>query len=249
MEDVNDLFAALHRRGTFLMPNPWDRGSALGLQDMGFVALATTSAGLGRALGKNDQEVTRDELLRHVADLTAVLEVPLNVDSERLFPTEPGGIPETVRLLAAAGAAGCSIEDYSPTTDSIDSCDEATRAVAVAAEACAAHRLVLTARAENYLYEVDDLDDTLARLDSYRRAGAEVLYAPGLHRLSDIERVVALGAPVNVLALPDGPSVQELTSVGVRRISTGGALFNAGQTAWRAAATEIRDAGTSTYAR
>ena len=108
---TTDTFRALHGDGTFVMPNPWDRGSARILQEMGFSALATTSAGLARSIGKDDQEVTRDELVAHVADLAAYIEVPLNVDSERLFPQDDGGIDETVRLLADAGAAGCSIEE------------------------------------------------------------------------------------------------------------------------------------------
>lgn len=152
MTTITERFRSLHDSGIFVMPNPWDRGSALTLQDMGFLALATTSAGLGRALGKDDQEVTRDELLRHVSDLTSVLEVPLNVDGERLFPEDPGGISETVRLLANAGAAGCSIEDYSPAVGSIDALQKAVGAVEIAAHACRQHGVVLTARAENHLY-------------------------------------------------------------------------------------------------
>ncbi len=246
---TQEQFRHLHSEGTFVMPNPWDIGSAVTLQNMGFPALATTSAGLGRSLGKDDQEVTRDELVRHVERLAAVLEVPVNVDSEMLFPGDPGGIAECVRLLASAGAAGCSIEDYSPTTESLVSISKATEAVGEAAQACRSHGLFLTARAENHLYGVSDLDDTLARLSSYRDAGADALYAPGLSAHHDIAEVVALGLPVNVLALPDGPSVAELSKLGVRRISTGGALYNAARAALVDAATELRDRGTSTYAR
>jgi 2-methylisocitrate lyase-like PEP mutase family enzyme len=220
-------FRTLHERGTFVMPNPWDRGSARILQELGFAALATTSAGLGRALGKDDQQVTRDELVAHVADLTAMLDVPLNVDSERLFPEEPGGIAATVRLLADAGAAGCSIEDYRPATGAVIPLDEAADAVAEAAAACAAHDVVLTARAENALYGGGDLDDTIARLTAYRAAGADVLYAPGLTAAGDLARVVAeAGGPVNVLALPGTPPIDRLAELGVRRVSTGSALFN-----------------------
>src|SRR4051794_12525992 len=116
---LTDTFRALHTEGLFVMPNPWDRGSARILQEVGFRALATTSAGFARSIGKNDQQVTRDELVAHVAELTSVLDIPLNVDSERLFPDDAGGITETVRLLAEAGAAGCSIEDFRPSTRSI----------------------------------------------------------------------------------------------------------------------------------
>lgn len=238
----------MHESGIFVMPNPWDRGSALTLQELGFLAVATTSAGFGRAIGKDDQEVTRDELVRHVSDLTTVLDIPLNVDSERLFPDEPGGIQETVRLIAEAGAAGCSIEDYSPKTGSIDALQDAAEAVETAAVACREHGIVLTARAENYLYGRPDLNDTVARLTTYREAGADVLYAPGLDDINSIGRVVGIGLPVNVLALAQGPSVTELQAVGVRRVSTGSALFNASRRNLEAAAIEIRDLGTSTYA-
>ncbi len=244
-----DAFSALHREGIFVMPNPWDRGSALLLEQMGFLALATTSAGLGRSLGKDDQQVTRDELVTHVADLARVLSVPLNVDSERLYPDDPGGIAETVGMLVDAGAAGCSIEDYDPATGSIVDVSAATDAVAEAARACASSGIVLTARAENHLYGVEDLNDTIERLAAYRDAGADVVYAPGLVTAEDIQRVVSeTAAPVNVLALPFGPTVDELGAVGVRRVSAGSALFNAARRTLRDAARELLDDGTSNYA-
>jgi len=243
-----ERFRALHNTGTFIMPNPWDRGSARILEGMGFPALATTSAGLGRAIGKDDREVTRDELVAHVAELTAILDVPLNVDSERLFPEEPGGIAETVRLLADAGAAGCSIEDYNPLTESITPISDGQDAVAVAAEAAAKYDIVLTARAENHLFGEASVNDTIARLQAYAAAGAEVLFAPGLVAASDISRVVSeLERPINVLTMPDGPSVPELTSLGVRRVSVGSWLFNAAYRALRLGARELLDHGTSTY--
>lgn len=241
-------FRRLHEAGLFIMPNPWDRGSARLLEGKGFPALATTSAGFGRAIGKDDQEVTRDELVAHVADLTSFIGVPLNVDSERLFPEEPGGIHETVRLLAKAGASGVSIEDYNPATRSIDPIGPAVDAVDEAVAACAAHDVVLTARAENHLYGQVDLDDTVARLAAFRDAGADVLYAPGLSDLDEIELVVAsVEHPVNVLAWPTGPAVDELRSVGVRRISIGGAMFNAAAATVAAAADELLTSGTSSY--
>jgi 2-methylisocitrate lyase-like PEP mutase family enzyme len=222
---LTDTFRALHRQGTFVMPNPWDRGSARILADLGFKALATTSAGFARSIGKNDQQVTRDELVTHVAELTAVLDIPLNVDSECLFPDDPGGITETVRLLAEAGASGCSIEDFRPMVGSIISIGDATEAVREAAAACREHGVVLTARCENLLYAAGDLDDTIARLIAYREAGAEVLYPPGLVEAADITRVVTeVGAPVNVLAFPGSPPIDQLAELGVRRVSTGGAL-------------------------
>ena len=154
------------------MPNPWDVGSAKLLASMGFEALATTSAGLAWSLGKLDMQVTRDELVAHVGRIAEATPVPLNVDSERCFPDESGGIAETVRLLADAGAAGCSIEDFDPATGEIEAVDVAAERVAIAA---AAAPLVLTARAENHLHGVDDLDDTIARLVAYRDAGADIV--------------------------------------------------------------------------
>lgn len=247
---LKDTFKSLHQDGIFIMANPWDRGSALVLQEMGFPALATTSAGLGRSIGKDDQEVSRDELLAHVAELTALLSVPLNVDSERLFPDDPGGIAETVRLLANAGASGCSIEDYNPSSSSIDSMQSASEAVAIAAQACAEHSLLLTARAENHLYGISDLDDTIARLLAYQNVGCDVLYAPGLISASDISRVTSsIGLPLNVLATPKGPPVPELAELGVRRVSIGGAMYNAAVRTLREGAQELLDHGTSNYAK
>ena len=218
-------FVELHETGCFLVPNPWDRGSALHFQRTGAPALATTSSGFARSMGKQDQQVSRDELVDHVSELTAVLDSPLTVDSEVLYPQEPGGIVRTVQLLAQAGAAGCSIEDYDPTTRSILPIAEATSRVAEAVEACAQHQLVLTARAENYLYGSRDFDDTLQRLQSFAEAGAAVLYAPGLEDPTEIELVTtSCERPVNVLLRPNGPSISELERLGVRRISVGGAL-------------------------
>ena len=245
MSDRQVRFRELHAGGIFVMPNPWDVGSAKLLASMGFEALATTSAGLAWSLGKLDMQVTRDELVAHVAQLAAATALPLNVDSERCFPDEPGGVAETVRMLADAGAAGCSIEDYDPATDAIDAIEVAAERVAVAADAAP---LVLTARAENHLHGVDDLDDTIARLVAYRDAGADAVYAPGLADLGSISRVVEeVGIPVNVLALPNGPTVAELSSVGVRRVSTGGALAKVAYGALLAGAGELRDDGTSGY--
>ncbi|NUT56962.1 MAG: isocitrate lyase/phosphoenolpyruvate mutase family protein, partial [Thermoleophilia bacterium] len=171
-------FRELHERdGIFVLPNPWDSGSAKLLASMGFEALATTSAGFAWSLGRLDQNVSRDELVAHVELLVAATDLPLNVDSENCFPDAPGGVAETVRLLEGAGAAGCSIEDYDPAADRILDLEEAAGRVATAA---AESQLVLTARAENHLHGVDDLVDTIARLVAYREAGADVVYAPGL---------------------------------------------------------------------
>ena len=245
MSEHQARFRELHAAGIFVMPNPWDVGSAKLLASMGFEALATTSAGLAWSLGKLDMQVTRDELVAHVAQVAEATELPLNVDSERCFPDEPGGVAETVRMLADAGAAGCSIEDYDPATDAIDPIEVAASASPSRGRAAP---LVLTARAENHLHGVDDLDDTIARLVAYRDAGADVVYAPGLADLGSIARGGRGGRdPVNVLALPSGPTVSELGSAGVRRVSTGGAPRAAAYGALLQGAAELRDAGTSRY--
>ena len=241
-------FAELHARDAlFLMPNPWDVGSARLLASLGFEALATTSQGFAWSIGKLDQTVTRDELVDHVAVVAAATPLPLNVDSERLYPDDPGGVAETVRQLAAAGAAGCSIEDYDPASARLDPVELAAERVAVAAEAKG--ELVLTARCESHLYGAADLDGTIARLVAYRDAGADVVYAPGLTDLGQIAAVVeAVGVPVNVLGLPTGPTMAELASVGVRRVSVGSLLASAAYAALVAGGRELLDEGTSTYA-
>ena len=168
------------------MPNPWDVGSARLLAGLGFEALATTSQGFAWSIGKRDQTVTRDELVEHVAAVAAATPLPLNVDSERLYPDDAGGVAETVRLLADAGAAGCSIESYRPRRGSLE--DVETAAERVAAAAGAKGDMTLTARCESHLYGGTDLDDTIARLVAYRDAGANIIYAPGLTDIGQIAR-------------------------------------------------------------
>jgi 2-methylisocitrate lyase-like PEP mutase family enzyme len=246
--DVRERFRELHAEDRlFLMPNPWDVGSAKLLEAMGFEALATTSAGFAWSIGKTDQQVTRDELVPHVRAVCAAVTIPVNVDSERLYPDL--GIAETVRMLADAGASGCSIEDYDPETGGMDEAPRAAEAVAAAAEATRAAGMVLTGRCENHIRGVDDLDDTIARLVAYRDAGADCLYAPGLTDLGQIRQVVeAVGAPVNVLALPAIPPIGELEASGVRRISTGGLLAGVAYGMLVAAARELHDDGGAGYA-
>jgi len=250
--DRRARFRSLHEREQlFVMPNPWDVGSARLLASAGFEALATTSAGFAWALGKHDQNVTRGELVAHVAALAEATDLPLNVDSERCYPDDAGGIAETVALLADAGAAGFSIEDYDPAAGGMDDVDLAATRVALAAEASRAlpAPLVLTGRAENHIRGVDDLDDTIARLIAYRDAGADAVYAPGLTDLDRIAAVVeAVGVPVNVLALPNGPTIAELASVGVRRVSVGSLLAGVAYGALMAGARELQEQGTSLYA-
>jgi 2-methylisocitrate lyase-like PEP mutase family enzyme len=249
--DRRARFRALHdRQGIFVMPNPWDIGSAKLMAGLGFEALATTSGGFALTLGRRDQQVTRDELVAHVRAITAEVDLPLSVDSERLFGADPAGVAETVQMLADAGAAGCSIEDYDPATGAIDDVATATERVTAAAEAAhmSSPPMVLTARCENHLYGVGDLDDTIARLVSYSDAGADCLYAPGLTQPAQIRAVVeAVGKPVNVLGLPGAPSVSELEELGVRRVSTGSLLANHAYAAMAAGARELLTTGTSEY--
>jgi 2-methylisocitrate lyase-like PEP mutase family enzyme len=241
-------FRELHDAGMFVMPNPWDVGSATMLAGLGFPALATTSSGHAATLGKADQQVTRDELLAHVAELVAAVDVPISVDAERGFADDPAGVTETYRLIGGTGAAGASIEDYDPSAGRIVDLAEAVERVGAAAEAAHSAGMVLTARAEQHLYDGADgggvdLEDTIARLVAFRDAGADVVYAPGLRALSDIERVVkGVGVPVNVLRMPGTPPLADLARVGVRRISTGGALARVAHAAATEAAEALRDA-------
>jgi 2-methylisocitrate lyase-like PEP mutase family enzyme len=249
-----DRFLALHRPGQpLLLPNPWDAGSARVLASLGFEALATTSSGFAGTLGRPDGSVTRDEAIGHAAAIVAATPLPVSADLENGFADEPGDVARTVAAAIGAGLAGCSVEDSSRRPDE-PVCDPGLAADRVAAAAEAAHtgprRLVLTARAENYLYGRDDLADTIARLQRYSQAGADVLYAPGLTRADDIREVVSsVDKPVNVLTMPGTPAVAELASLGVARISVGGAFAYAALGALVDAATELRDAGTYGYLR
>ncbi len=244
MTTSTDRFRSLHADGTFVMPNPYDLGSARLLAALGFPALASTSSGFAATLGRLDMMVGREELLDHVDALAAATDLPLNVDSERCYAEDLAGVTETVELLAEAGAAGCSIEDWNPATGSIDPMDVAAERVGAAAAGAAKTGLVLTARCENHLHGVKDLDDTITRLQTYIAAGAEVVYAPGLVDLDQIAKLVkAVGVPVNMLILPGGPSVTELGQAGARRISTGGLLSRISHGAMVAAAERLRDNG------
>jgi 2-methylisocitrate lyase-like PEP mutase family enzyme len=242
-------FLELHRGETpLLLANAWDRGSAKLLASLGFDALATTSSGFAATLGRLDGGVSRDEATAHAAEIVAATELPVSADLENCFADDPAGVAETVALAVQAGLAGCSIEDYSTDDDApIYELGAATERVAAAAEAAHAGpvHLVLTARAENYLHGRPDLDDTIERLRAYGRAGADVLYAPGLTDLQDIRRIVeSVEQPVNVLALAAAPPVRELAAAGVKRVSVGGGFAFAALGAVVAAASELRDEGT-----
>jgi 2-methylisocitrate lyase-like PEP mutase family enzyme len=237
-----------HGPRPLLLPNPWDVGSAKLLASLGFQALATTSSGHAATLGRLDGAVTRDEALAHAASIVGATDLPVSADLENGFADDPEGVAQTVRLAIDAGLAGCSIEDSTGRADApIYDAGAAAERVAAAAEA--AHsggaQLVLTARSENYLHGRPDLADTIARLQSYASAGADVLYAPGLTRIEDIREVVeSVDRPVNVLALPRAPSVPELAEAGVARVSVGGAFAFAALGAVVAASRELLDEGT-----
>lgn len=233
-----------HSDRMFLIPNPFDAGSAKLLAGLGFPALATTSSGFAWTLGLDDHGTTREQLLDHVAALAATVDVPLSVDSESCYGKDPSGVAETVRLLGEAGASGLSIEDYDPGAGQIVPVELATERVVAAAEA--AHRgeepMVLCARADNYFHGRRDLDDTIARLVAYRDAGADCLYAPGMTDLAEIRRLVdEVAAPVNVLLMANGPSLDELAAAGVRRVSVGGSLARVAYGAVVAAGRAILD--------
>ena len=243
-----ELFRALHEGPELLLlPNPWDVGSAKLLASLGFAALATTSGGFAATLGRLDGSVTRDEALTHGAEIAAATSLPVSADLENAFADEPAGVAETIRMAVQAGLAGCSVEDFTGQPGSpIYDIGLATDRVAAAAAAAKAGlvQLVLTARAENYLHGRPHLADTIARLQAYQDAGADVLYAPGLTSLDEIRQVVsAVDRPVNVLALPGGPTVPELAEAGVRRVSVGASFAFAALGAVVEAARELREDG------
>ncbi len=245
-------FLKLHRPGSpLLLPNPWDAGSARLLESLGFEALATTSSGFAATLGRLDGRVTREEALGHAAAIVAATELPVSADLENCFADDPEGVVETATGAVAAGLAGFSIEDYSG--DASDPVYELPRAAErVRAAAQAAHageaRLVVTARAENYVRGRPDLDDTIARLQAYQEAGADVLYAPGPTDSDEIRAIVSsVDRPVNVLARAGSPPVAELAELGVSRISVGGSFAFVAVEALVSAARELRDQGTYGY--
>jgi len=244
-------FLDLHVPGDpLLLPNPWDAGSARILASLGYRALATTSSGFAATLGRLDGSVTRAEALAHAAAVVRATGLPVSADLENCFADDLSGVAETVAGAAGVGLAGCSIEDASGTDAApIYAADRAAERVRAAVEA-AAGRLVITARAENFLHGRDDLADTIDRLQRYQEAGAHVLYAPGLRTAEQIRTVVeSVDRPVNVLAMPNVPSVAELADLGVARISVGGAFAYAALGGLVDAARELLDSGTYGYLR
>lgn len=247
--DAATEFLALHDGDEpLLLPNPWDVGSARLLVSLGFAALATTSSGFAGTLGRRDGNVTREETLAHAESIVAAVDVPVTADLENGFGGPPDAVAATIGMAMAAGLAGGSIEDYSGRDDDlIYDLGLATERVAAAADSAhsAGRSFVLTARAENHLHGLNDLGDTIVRLQAFQAAGADVLYAPGLRTIPDIETVVrSVDRPVNVLVLSGGPTIGELAAAGVRRISVGGAFSYVATAAVATAARELLGEGT-----
>jgi 2-methylisocitrate lyase-like PEP mutase family enzyme len=248
-------FRALHERDrAFIIPNPWDVGTARLLAHLGFEALATTSAGYAFSLGKRDNTIGRDETMAHVAAIVSATDLPVSADLENGFGDAPESVAETIKLAARAGLVGGSIEDVSRRGDcEMYELEHAVDRVRAAAEVVRGlpFRFTLTARAENYLAGRPDLKDTIKRLQAYQEAGADVLYAPGLSRKGDIATVVrSVDRPVNVLMGLQGVqlSIAELSAMGVRRVSVGSALSRAALGAFLRAGQEMQEHGTFTFA-
>jgi 2-methylisocitrate lyase-like PEP mutase family enzyme len=248
-------FRALHARdGAFIIPNPWDVGTARVLAHLGFEALATTSAGFAFSQGVPEGRLTPDQVLGHCRALAAATDLPVSADLEKGFGDSPEAVAETIRRAAETGLAGGSIEDYSGDPDApIYDSALAVERIAAAAEAARAvdGGFVLTARAENFLWDRPDLDDTIARLRAFEAAGADVLYAPGLRDLETIRTVTAaVSKPVNVvMGLPGATfSAGDLAAAGVKRISVGSAMSRHMYAGFLRAAREMANAGTFTFA-
>jgi methylisocitrate lyase len=245
------VFRQLHERGCFIIPNPWDIGSACMLAQLGFKALATTSAGFAWSMGRADNRVSLEATLDHLHAMSQAVDIPMNADFGGGFGASPEIVADHVALAASAGIAGLSIEDS--TGDASTPLFDFTLAVeriTAARQAIDRSRtgVLLTARSEGFIAGRPDLAETLRRLTAFAEAGADCLYAPGLKTMADIKAVVAAVAPkpVNVLVSSDFTTVADLTAAGVRRISVGGALARAAWTGFLAAAREIAEQGTFT---
>jgi 2-methylisocitrate lyase-like PEP mutase family enzyme len=237
-------FVALHAGGPFVIPNPWDAGSARALAALGFKALATTSSGFAFTLGRLDGGATLEDVAAHVAALDRATDLPISVDLENGYGPDPQDAATAIRRVAEAGAVGGSIEDYDP-AGHLYALDHAVERIAAAVEGARdlGFPFMLTARAENHLRGNPDLDDTIARLQAFEHAGADVLYAPGLRSVEEIRAVcTAVAKPVNVLARP-GLSFAEIASAGAQRVSVGGALTWVAVSAMADAARAMRDSG------
>jgi 2-methylisocitrate lyase-like PEP mutase family enzyme len=249
------IFRALHQRDSaFIIPNPWDVGTARLLAQLGFEALATTSAGYAFSIGQRDNTIDRDMMMAHVTEIVSATDLPVSADLENGFGDNPETVAETIRLAAATGLCGASIEDMTRTPDTpIYDLKLAAERIHAAAEVVRAlpFTFTLTARAENYLVHRPDLNDTIKRLQAYQEAGADVLYAPGLTSKEDIISVVrSVDRPVNVVMGLQGVQLNlaELSEIGVKRISVGSALSRAALGAFLRAAREMKTHGTFTFA-
>ena len=241
-----EAFAALHAGEPFVIPNPWDAGSARVLEALGFRALATTSSGLAFTLGRRDGGATLEDVAAHVAALDAATALPVSADLENGYGPDPEDAGDAIRRAAESGAVGGSIEDWNPAGGLYEPAEAAERVAAAAGAArSAGFPFVLTGRAENHIRGNPDLDDTIARLRAYARAGAGCLYAPGLRTVEEIRTVCeAVDRPVNVLATPS-LSVAEIFTAGAQRISVGGRLTWVAASAMAAAAREMLDGSLS----
>jgi 2-methylisocitrate lyase-like PEP mutase family enzyme len=233
------------------MPNAWDVGSAVLFASIGFDALATTSGGFAASRGRLDGAMSRDEVLEHAGELAGAVDVPVSADLENCFADEPDGVADTIAAALGQGLAGGSVEDYTRNPDApIYEMGHAAERVAAAAEAARGGEgdFVLTARAENYLHGRKDLADTIARLQAYQEAGADVLFAPRVVEPAELRSLLAsVDRPVSVLVTPGAPTVAELSGLGVSRISVGGAVAAASYGYAVAAVKELRDRGTAGY--
>jgi 2-methylisocitrate lyase-like PEP mutase family enzyme len=242
-------FQALHKSGTFILPNPWDVGSARILAGMGFEALATSSAASAASLGRKDGGLTRDEALAHACSIVEATDLPVSADLENGFGDGPAVVAETVRLAAEAGLVGCTIEDSTGNAAKpLYDFGLAVERIAAGAEAARSlpFRFMLTARAHNLLFDAPDLDDTIRRLQAFEAAGADVLFAPGLPDLEAARSVcAAVSKPVNFMVGIKGKSfsVGELAAAGVRRISLATSLYRAAMTGLLDAVREVKDHG------
>ena len=253
--DKGSAFRALHQQEkAFVIPNPWDVGTARLLAHLSFDALATTSAGYAFSVGQRDNTISRDQMIAHAGEIVSATELPVSADLENGFGDDPETVAETITLAARAGLVGCSIEDSTNRGDyTIYEFDIAVERVRAASEAASAlpFPFMLTARAENYLVGRRDLKDTIKRLQAYQEAGANVLYAPGLASREDIATVVSsVDRPVNALMGLQGVrlSLEELSDIGVKRVSVGSALCRAALGAFLRAGREMREQGTFTFA-
>jgi 2-methylisocitrate lyase-like PEP mutase family enzyme len=249
LADRVQAFHELHRAGCFVIPNPWDAGSARVLEQLGFRALATTSSGFAWSLGRRDNHVSLDETLSHIESIAHCVSIPVSADFEGGFAVEPEGVAANVAAAVKTGVAGLSIEDSSgEAAEPLFAFDVAVERIGAARQAIddSGTRVLLTARSEGFIVGRPDLEETVRRLRAYAEAGADCLYAPGLRSPDDITAVVNAVAPkpVNVLVGSDFATVETLAALGVRRISVGGALARAAWTGFLEGAQEIAERGT-----